>query len=59
MLNAWKLLGQYDVKFDSSFNGQFLEFVIKNIAISLISIILDLKILKEFKQKMDRERKDS
>ena len=31
----------------------------KNIAISLISIILDLKILKEFKQKIDRESKDS
>ena len=41
----------------SSIYGQFLEFVMKNIAISLISIILDLKILKEFKQKIDREAK--
>ena len=55
--NAWKLLGLYDVKFFSSIYGQFLEFVMKNIAISLISIILDLKILQEFKQKMDRRAK--
>ena len=38
---------------------QFMKFVVKNFTISLISIILDLKTPKEFKQKMDEQNKFS
>ena len=41
----------------SSIFVQFMKFVVKNIAISLTSIMLDLKIPKEFKRKMDEPNK--
>ena len=65
MQNAWTLVDLQGVSFDnkcilfSSIFVQFMKLVVKNISISLISFILDLKIPKEFKQKMDEPNKFS
>ena len=63
--NAWTSIDLQGVSFDnkciffSSIFVQFMKLVVKNIAISLNSIILGLKIPKEFKRKMDKPNKFS